>query len=349
MSENDARGVQAREPRGGWDILGDSPQMRRIRERIARVAPTDSTVLITGDPGAGREAVARAIHRRSKRAALPFVAVSGGGLPGVVLAPDSLDHESSGAGDRADRSGRAGTDAPGTLFLTDIGEMGPAMQRALLRFLKERRFADRPGGRGGKLAAVRMVAATPRNLARMVEDGAFRRDLFYRVSVVTIHVPPLNARRRDILPLARHFAERFARDAGRDLRGFSPAAERALEAHAWPGNISELESVVERAVVLETSDRVQVESLELGDAPSSDRRWELQPRADASAVDHPNESPEDWLPESGFVLERHVRTLERDYLARALQQAGGVKVRAAGLLGMSFRSFRYYAKKYDLG
>ncbi len=352
MSENDVRGAWTREPRGAYDIVGDSPQMRRIRERIARVAPTDSTVLITGDLGVGKELAAREIHRCSRRAALPFAVVSGDALPEAILDSESVGHETSDVGGARGRRGRVENAEPGTLFLTDIGEMGPAMQLALLRFLKERRFrrmSDRTGGTDEKVAAARIVAATTRNLARAVEDGDFRRDLFYRVNVFTLHVPPLHARREDILPLARHFVERFAREAGRDLRGFSPAAERALETHAWPGNVSELENVVERAVALEASNRVQVESLELDAAPGPDRRPELLPGGEAAAVQYPHEAPGDRLPESGFVLERHVRSLEREYLAQALQQAGGVKVRAAGLLGMSFRSFRYYAKKYDLG
>ena len=359
MSRHEARGARAREPMDPDDIVGDSPQMRRIRDRISRVAPTGSTVLITGDFGVGKERVARAIHRGSARAALPFVAVSGGALPEAILDPESRGKERPDVGGAArGRPGRVELADTGTLFLTHVGETSAAAQLALLRFLEERfrRTGDGAGGRDGQAAAVRVLAATNRNLARMVEDGDFRRDLFYRLHVFTLHVPPLHARRLDILPLARHFAERFAREMGRALRGFAPAAEHALETHQWPGNVRELESVVERAVVLEASNRVQVESLELGDGPGPDRRSGPEPRGEAGAVHYPseapadpNEAPADRLPESGFVLERHVRNLEREYLAQALQQAGGVKVRAAGLLGMSFRSFRYYAKKYDLG
>ena len=366
MSRDDA-GVAA-DPRGvgAYDIVGDSPPLRIVRKRIARVAPTGTTVLITGGLGVGKELVARAIHRRSPRAALPFVGLSGGAPPPAVLDPDA-----GGGG----RPGRAAAAEPGTLYLADVGELGPADQAALLRFLKDRRFrrAGAGGGGGaGAAAAPRLVAATTRNLAGMVEDGGFRRDLFYCVNVYTIHIPPLAARRGDVVPLARHFVERFARETGRDLRGLSPAAERVLEAHAWPGNVSELENVVERAAVLEESDRVRAESLELDDAPGPDRgpgspgpepevAGAARPRgAGVSAIESPRGAGPDVagqappgsvepLPESGFVLEDHVRSLERDYLDRALRQAGGVKVRAAGLLGMSFRSFRYYAKKYDLG
>lgn len=343
MSRQDPHGAAPGGLRGAVDIVGDSPQMRSVRERVARVAPTDAAVLVTGDVGVGKELVARAIHRGSGRGALPFVGLTADALAEAIRDPDF------------GREGRAGPVAAaelGTLFLADVGEAGPAGQAALLRFLKERRFRRAGGGLGGetgRAAATRVVMATTRNLAAMVEDGEFRRDLFYCVSTFSIHLPPLNARRQDIAPLARHFVERFARETGRDLRGLSPTAERVLEAHAWPGNVAELENVVERAAVLEASDQVQAESLELDDAPGPERGPESPPRGAAAGATRPSPAPVEALPESGFVLEKHVRDLERDYLARALHQAGGVKVRAAGLLGMTFRSFRYYAKKYDLG
>ncbi len=339
MSRQEPYGAGPREPRGAYDIVGDSPPMRGIRERIARIAPTDAAVLVTGDVGVGKELVARAIHRGSRRGALPFVGLTADALADAVRDPDfGLEG----------RPGPVAAAGPGTLFLADVGEAAPASQAALLTLLKERRFR-RAGGGTGRAAGARIVMASTRDLAAMVEAGGFRRDLFYCVSAFTIHVPPLNARRQDIAPLARHFVERFARETGRDLRGLSPAAERVLEAHAWPGNVAELENVVERAAVLEASDRVQAASLELDDAPGPDRRPEPPPRDATAGAAGPSRAPVEALPESGFVLEKHVRDLERDYLARALHQAGGVKVRAAGLLGMTFRSFRYYAKKYDLG
>lgn len=341
MSRNDADVA-----RGACDIVGDSPEMRRIRERIARVAAADGTVLITGDQGVGKERLARAVHGRSPRAALPFAVVSGDAALEAVLDPVRLGRGPSPVGG-ADGGRRGGDERvePGTLFLTDVAETNPAAQWALLRFLKERQF--RRTGRGVGKTPPRIIAATTRHLAGMVDDGEFRGDLFHRLNVVGIHVPPLRARRADILPLARHFVKRFAAETGRRLEGFSRAAERVLEAHAWPGNVSELESVVERAVVFEPSDRVEVDSLEMSAAPSRRVRAAAPPPGESSAGDHLDDIPA--LPDSGFVLERHVRSLEREYLARALRQAGGVKVRAAGLLGMSFRSFRYYVKKYDLG
>lgn len=352
MSANDTGGPK--EPQEVYGIVGDSPEMRRIRASIARIARADGTVLIAGERGVGKELLARTIHGRSPRSGRPFAAVRsdvhGEAVLGAALEPARCcDGPSSGGGAADDRPGGDAIVGPGTLFLTDIAALSPAMQLSLLRFLKERQF--RRAGRGadgadGRAALPRIVAATTRDLARLVEAGEFRADLFYRVSAVAVHVPPLRSRRADILPLARHFAERFAAEAGRDLRGFSRAAERVLEAHAWPGNVAELEGVVERAVVFETSNRVEVRSLELRGAPNPDAH---AAPAGSSAADRPDDTSGPRLPDSGFVLERHVESLEREYLARALRQAGGVKVRAAALLGMSFRSFRYYVKKYDLG
>ena len=331
-----------------YNIVGESPQMERMKERIKRVAPTNSTVLITGESGTGKELVARAIHSHSKRAARPFVPLNCGALPETLLESELFGHE-KGAFTSADATKKGLVEAAerGTIFLDEIGEMSPMMQVKLLRFLQERRFR-RVGGTLEQDADVRVIAATNQDLATMVETGDFRRDLFYRVNVIKLDVPPLKERKSDILALAQHFVAKFNRQMGKALRGLSTSAERALEAYAWPGNVLELENVIERAVALEDADTVQAESLDLGDIPGQNSRLTPHSLLDASAAAHRPDGPE-HLPESGFVLEDHVQGIEREYLAHALQQAGGVKVRAAGLLGMSFRSFRYYLKKYHLG
>jgi two-component system response regulator PilR (NtrC family) len=331
-----------------YNIVGESPQMERMKERIKRVAPTNSTVLITGESGTGKELVARAIHSHSKRAARPFVPLNCGALPETLLESELFGHE-KGAFTSADATKKGLVEAAerGTIFLDEIGEMSPMMQVKLLRFLQERRFR-RVGGTLEQDADVRVIAATNQDLATMVETGDFRRDLFYRVNVIKLDVPPLKERKSDILALAQHFVAKFNRQMGKALRGLSTSAERALETYAWPGNVRELENVIERAVALEDTDTVQAESLDLGDIPGQNRRLTPHSLLDASAAAHRPDGPE-HLPESGFVLEDHVQGIEREYLAHALQQAGGVKVRAAGLLGMSFRSFRYYLKKYHLG
>jgi two-component system response regulator PilR (NtrC family) len=332
-----------------YDIVGESPQMQAMKDRIRRVAPTNSTVLITGESGTGKELVARAIHSHSKRSARAFVPLNCGALPEALLESELFGHE-KGAFTSADTSTKGLVEAAdrGTIFLDEIGEMSLIMQVKLLRFLQERRFR-RVGGTTEKDADVRVIAATNQDLALMVERGDFRRDLFYRVNVIKLEVPPLKERKQDILSLAQHFVEKFNRQMGKELKGLSTSAERALETYAWPGNVRELENVIERAVALEDHDTVQAESLDLGDIPGQDRRLAQHAQPDLSvAGDRAADGPE-RLPESGFVLEHHVQNIEREYLAQALQQAGGVKVRAAGLLGMSFRSFRYYLKKYHVG
>ena len=331
----------------GYDIVGDSPQIQEVKERIGRVAPTNSTVLITGESGTGKELVARAIHSQSKRSDCPFVPLNCGALPETLLESELFGHE-KGAFTSADSSRKGLVEAAerGTLFLDEIGEMSLMMQVKLLRFLQERKFR-RVGGTEEKDADVRVIAATNQKLSEMVETGKFRRDLFYRVNVIKLEVPPLRERKEDILKLAQHFVEKFNRQMGKELKGLAPRARATLESYSWRGNVRELENVIERAVALEVEDTVRGESLDLGDSPGQSQRPAQHSQMDLSATDRASEGPE-RLPESGFVLEQHVQSIEREYLAQALQQAGGVKTRAAGLLGMSFRSFRYYLKKYHL-
>ena len=333
----------------GYDIVGDSPQIQEVRERITRVAPTNSTILITGESGTGKELVARAIHSQSKRSTRPFVPLNCGALPETLLESELFGHE-KGAFTSADASKKGLVEAAdrGTILLDEIGEMSQMMQVKLLRFLQERKFR-RVGGTEERDADVRVIAATNQDLAMMVERGEFRRDLFYRVNVIKIEVPPLRERRADILPLARHFVEKFNKQMGKRLKGLKPQARASLESYAWPGNVRELENVIERAVALEDSDEVGSETLKTGDGPGQDRRSVPHPVPNPQGgTDGAADRPE-RLPESGFILDQHVQNIEREYLAQALQQAGGVKVRAAALLGMSFRSFRYYLKKYRLG
>ena len=328
-----------------YTILGDSPQITEVRERITRVAPTNSTILITGESGTGKELVARAIHSQSKRSARPFVPLNCGALPETLLESELFGHE-KGAFTSADSTKKGLVEAAerGSIFLDEIGEMSLMMQVKVLRFLQERRFR-RVGGTEEKDADVRVIAATNQDLAKMVETGDFRRDLFYRVNVIKVDVPPLRERKEDILPLAQHFIDKFNRQMGKELQGLAPSARRTLESYTWRGNVRELENVIERAVALEDNDMVQAESLDLGDIPGQDRRFPQHTVREPSAAIGGASAR---LPESGFMLEQHVQNIEREYLAQALQQAGGVKVRAAGLLGMSFRSFRYYLKKYHL-
>ena len=219
----------------------------------------------------------------------------------------------------------------GTIFLDEIGEMSAVMQVKLLRVLQERRFR-RVGGLEELQADIRVVAATNQDLTRLIAEWRFREDLFYRINVIPIVLPPLRERREDIPLLAEHFLAKYAEQMQKPVTGISRPAMDLLLHHDWPGNIRELENVLERAVALEATPTVLIESL-----PPSIRGG--APRGSQPSGD---------LPDTGFDLEAHVKDIERGYIAQALQRAGGVQVRAAELLGMSFRSFRYYVKKYNL-
>jgi two-component system response regulator PilR (NtrC family) len=219
----------------------------------------------------------------------------------------------------------------GTIFLDEIGEMSPMMQVKLLRVLQERKFR-RLGGTDELEATMRVIAATNQDLSKMVADGRFREDLFYRINVIPLHLPPLRDRSEDIPLLAEYFLTKYREQMDKPISGISQEALDHLEAYEWPGNIRELENVIERAVALEKTQAILLESL----PEHIVRRVPKGPAAAGS------------LPESGFDLEEHVKGLEREYIAQALNRAGGVQVKAAELLGMSFRSFRYYAKKYNL-
>jgi two-component system response regulator PilR (NtrC family) len=212
--------------------------------------------------------------------------------------------------------------------------MSQLVQVKLLRVLQERKYR-RLGGTEEVEADIRVIAATNRDLAKMVAEGTFREDLFYRINVIPIRLPALRERIEDIPLLAEHFVQRFAGEMGKAISGISGAAMACLQAHAWPGNIRELENAMERAVALERTPSILVETL-----PEQLRGLAS---ATASAA-----APAESFPDNGFDLEQHVKHIEREYIAEALKRAGGVKVKAAELLGMSFRSFRYYMKKYDL-
>jgi two-component system response regulator PilR (NtrC family) len=313
------------------NIVGQSGAMLAVFRLIETVAPTNSTILVTGESGTGKELVARAIHFNSLRRNHPFVAVNCGALPEALLESELFGHmKGAFTGAAANKKGLVEVAEQGTILLDEIGEMSPMMQVKLLRVLQERRFR-RVGGLEELTADIRVIAATNRDLARLVAEGRFREDLYYRVNVIAVPLPPLRERVEDIAPLANHFLAKYAEQMGKRLAGISGEAMSALEAYHWPGNVRELENVIERAAALERSPAVLLESL-----PAS---------VLAGAAP---ERPSAVLPESGFDLEEHVQQVEREYIAQALRRTGGVQVRAADLLGMSFRSFRYYMKKYNL-
>jgi two-component system response regulator PilR (NtrC family) len=263
------------------------------------------------------------------------VALNCGALSETLLDSELFGHmRGAFTGADTNKKGLIEVADKGTVFLDEIGEMSPLVQVKLLRVLQERKYR-RLGGTEEVGADIRVIAATNRDLARMVTDGQFREDLYYRINVIPIRLPALRERQEDIQLLAEHFVGRFASQMGKAITGISGAAMACLKAYPWPGNIRELENAIERAVALEPSPSILVESL-----PEQLRESAVSPLTAAPAAE--------TFPESGFDLEQHVQLIEREYIAEALRRAGGVKVKAAELLGMSFRSFRYYTKKYDL-
>ena len=315
------------------NIIGTSSPMVALFQLIETIAATNSTVLITGESGTGKELIARAIHVNSPRRERPFVAVNCGALSETLLDSELFGHmRGSFTGADSNKKGLIEVAEKGTIFLDEIGEMSPVVQVKLLRVLQERKFRCL-GGTEEIDADIRILAATNRDLTKMVAEGSFREDLFYRINVIPMRVPPLRERQEDIPLLAEHFMARFAQQMRKPVSGISGAAMALLTQYVWPGNIRELENAIERAVALERTPTILPDSL---------------PEQLNHHVAEVSAAPTEPFPDAGFDLERHVQGIEREYIAEALRRAGGVKVKAAELLGMSFRSFRYYTKKYNL-
>jgi two-component system response regulator HydG len=298
------------------DILGRSPAMRSLREAIARAAVTPFPVLIEGESGTGKELAARALHELSGRGGGPFVAVNCGAFPETLLEAELFGVEKGAfTGATARKPGRFERANGGTLFLDEVGEMPVGAQVKLLRALQEGEI-ERLGGTQTVKVDVRLVAATSKDLGREVAEGRFREDLYYRLNVVEIRLPPLSWRREDIPLLADHFLRRFAAKNGKSVRGFTPEALAALEDYAWPGNVRELEHAVERAVVLARGD-----VLDVGDLPETVRKG---PRGAAGHVVIPIGTP--------------LEEVERRVLHETLRHTGGDKSMAARLLGIATRT-----------
>jgi two-component system, NtrC family, response regulator PilR len=315
------------------NIIGRSESMLDVFKMIETVARTNSTILLTGESGTGKGLVAQAVHFHSLRRERPMVALNCGAMPETLLESELFGHmRGAFTGAEANKKGLLEVAEKGTIFLDEIGEMSPVMQVKLLRVLQERRFR-RVGGLEELQADIRVIAATNQDLTKAVAEGRFREDLYYRINVIPIGLPPLRDRREDIPLLAEHFLLKYAEQMAKGVGGISRGAMELLKQHDWPGNIRELENVIERAVALEATPAILAESL-----PPSIRMAPARTEAPVG----------DSLPDAGFDLEAHVKEIERAYIAQALAQSGGVQVKAAELLGMSFRSFRYYVKKYNL-
>jgi DNA-binding NtrC family response regulator len=312
------------------NIIGKSSRMQEIFAIVTRIARTNSTVLITGESGTGKEMIARAIHYNSGRRG-KFVSINCGALPENLLESELFGHEKGAfTGAIREKRGLFQEANNGTIFLDEIGETSPAVQIKLLKVLQDR-IVRKVGGNEEIPVDARVIAATNQDLQELIQKGSFREDLFYRVNVIPIALPSLRQRREDIPLLAEHFIAKCSEEMGGPPKRISVDAMKALERYAWPGNVRELENVIERSVALESSDLLTTRSLPdvvlYGETLSS--------------------GPAD-LPEEGLDLEKHLENIGKFFMLRALERTGGVQTQAAELLGMSFRSFRYYAKKYNL-
>jgi two-component system response regulator PilR (NtrC family) len=315
-------------------ILGASAAIGEVRQLVQKVAPTRTTVLVTGESGTGKEVVARAIHDGGPRREAPFVAINCGAIPEGLIESELFGHEKgsfTGASDA--KPGLFEVAGSGTLFLDEVGELPPQVQVKLLRALQERKIR-RVGGNADIAVSARIIAATNRELSEEVRAGRFREDLFYRLNVIQLRMPPLRERRDDLPRFLDHFLERFAAEVGRPVPSLSPEAQRLLLAYAYPGNVRELANIVERAVTLCDGDTITAVVLPpaVRGAPAPGLT------GDAHAV-----------PSEGLDLQAHLDAVERRILEQALQRTGGVKTEAARLLSVTFRSLRYRLAKYGIG
>jgi two-component system response regulator PilR (NtrC family) len=320
----------------GEEILGASRPIEEVRQIVAKVAAARTTVLITGESGTGKEVVARAIHSRGDRSAEPFVAINCGAIPEGLIESEFFGHEKgSFTGAHDTKPGLFEVAGSGTLFLDEVGELPPPVQVKLLRALQERKIR-RVGGAVDHVIAARIIAATNRDLSEEVRAGRFREDLFYRLNVIQIRMPPLRDRREDIPVFLDHFLTRFAAELGRPKPAVSDDARRLLLGYDYPGNLRELANVVERAVTLGEPALVDASVL-----PPSVRGASAASDAAVSRVAE--------LPEDGLDLQAHLDAIERRILEQALDRCGGVKTEAARLLSLTFRSLRYRLAKYGIG
>jgi two-component system response regulator PilR (NtrC family) len=319
-----------RKVHGMGSLIGRSQRMQDLFKMIEVVSVTNSTILITGESGTGKELVAKALHLNSPRAEGPFISVNCGAFPETLLESELFGYvKGAFTGAAANKKGLFEVADKGTIFLDEIGDTSLAMQVKLLRVLQERRLR-RVGGTEEIAIDLRIIAATNRDLSELVAEGEFREDLFYRVSVIPLQIPPLRHRRDDIPLLANHFLSRLNATMGKKIEGLSDEALNRMEVYGWPGNVRELENAIERAFILETEPMLSAAHLPENVTATSKVRTQLS------------------LPDEGFNLEEHVEKIQRGYIEEALRRTDGVQVKAAGLLGMTYRSFRHYMQKYNI-
>ncbi len=308
------------------NIVAVSPKMQEVLATMERVAPTNSTVLLGGESGVGKDLIARAIHEKSRRSSGPFVKINSTAIPENLLESELFGYEKGAfTGAVTSKPGKFELADKGTLFLDEIGDVPPAIQVKLLRVLQEREF-ERLGGTRTIKVDVRLIAASNRDLRAALEEKTFREDLYYRLNVVPIDIPPLRAHKEDIPALANLFLARFAKESGRNLRGISPAALKVLMDHYWPGNVRELQNVIERASALTAGDQLEAGDIQL-DTPRN--------RTAASS--------DRFLPD-GMTLDQW----EDEMIRESLKRANGNKSQAARLLGLSRNALRYRLSKIGI-
>jgi len=309
------------------NIVAGSAKMQEVLAIVERVAPTNSTVLLGGESGVGKDLIARVIHEKSRRASGPFIKINSTAIPENLLESELFGYEKGAfTGASSSKPGKFELADKGTLFLDEIGDVPPATQVKLLRVLQEREF-ERLGGTRTVKVDVRLVAATNRDLRAALEEGTFREDLYYRLNVVPIDIPPLREHKEDIPDLTNLFLSKFCRDSGRPVTTISPEATNLLLSHHWPGNVRELQNIIERACALAKTSR-----LEPGDI-----------HIDSSPRNKATTSGEGFLP-AGMTLDQW----EDDMIREALKRAGGNKSQAARLLGLSRNALRYRLSKIGI-
>jgi two-component system response regulator PilR (NtrC family) len=329
-TENQRLKTELRSQKRERSMIGNSTAIQRVFDLVDQVAETKTNVLICGESGTGKELVARAIHDRSQRCDAPFVAINCGAIPENLLESELFGHvKGAFTGAVQNKAGLFDAASRGTLFLDEIGELTPALQVKLLRALQEKRIR-RVGGTRDEPVDVRILAATNQNLEEGVAAGRFREDLYYRLNVIQVTLPPLRERVDDIPLLVMHFVEKYTRELGREVTSVSDAALQRLADYAFPGNVRELENVIERAVALTRGETIGVDAL----PPNV-----LRPTPAA---------PVSRITREGVDLDGLMASYEKGLLSEALEKSGGVKKRAAALLGISFRSFRYRLEKLRL-
>ena len=314
------------------DVIGHAESMRRIFDLIQRIAKSRSTVLITGESGTGKERIARAIHDASDRAHKPFLVVNCGAIPEALIESELFGHDRGAFTGATSRTLGIFREAEGgTVLLDEVGELATPLQVKLLRVLQERKVRG-VGAAAETVVDVRVLAATNRNVEEDVKTGKFRQDLYYRLNVIRFEVPPLRERREDIPALAEYFLARCAAEHNKQIRGFEPDALRAIDGYAFPGNVRELENVLERAVTLASGPLIG-----LGDLPRE--------IGGAAAQTTPSLT---GLPEEGCNLDDVLGELERRLILQALERSGGIRTHAAKLLGVTLRSLRYRLQKHSM-